>query len=291
MMCTAEIFEPKENHIVLSEDEILDAVSVLQLKKKSREADRAITKLTTQFYPYIYKTALKASPTTLEDSITAGLEGLVYAAQHFDKNAGTKFITYAFLCIYGYIYRDKRDTRVIKLSNNVVNKFKNSQDKDDEIKFKNVSSLLSLNAHIGNEESSESKDYLEYLSDGNEEEKVIEDVYNKKIYARMKSVIYNNRNKENDLFSDIYCHSKGLFDKEYIPLKTLLNKYSLDERFVRSKFKNIDDRLRRDEELRKLLAEDGRVPKQRRKRDTSIWANINSAYYVAKNGQLFFNIC
>lgn len=290
-MCTVELFEQKEDNITLSEDEILDAVNTLQLRKQTREADKAITKLSQQFYPYIYKTALKASPTTLEDSITAGLEGLVYAAQHFDKKAGTKFITYAFLCIYGYIYRDKRDTRVIKLSNNVINKFKNSDDKDDEIRFKNLSSLLSLNSHIGNNEDRESKDYLEYLSTGNEEDSVIEDVYNKKIYARMKEIIYNNRNKEDDFYSDIYCHMKGLFDKKYIPLKTFLEKYNLKESFVRSKCKNIDSRLRGDRVLRELLSEDGRRPKQRRKRDTSIWSNINTAYYVAKNGQLFFNIC
>lgn len=288
-MNTNQLFQQEPEYVSLSQDETLEAVEVLKERKQNREADKAITKLTKQFYPYILKTALQVSPNAPEDSIMAGIEGLIYAAQNYDKNTGTKFITYAFLCIYGYIHRDKRDSRIIKISNDKMNDLKNNLDDAKKgIELKNITSHLSLNNFINRESESSGNEFSDFLVAPENEGQIIDDLYYQPIYKRMKEIIFDNRNPEDKLYSTLYCHIKGLFDYDYISFKDAVKNYNLNEKKLRDKCKNIDSRLRRDTILKDLIRDDERK-KKKHKRDNSIWAHPKNAYIVdSKNQQMYF---
>lgn len=235
-------------------DEILNAVGIIQLNNKNRETEKAMSMLIKQFYNYIVKCATAIDAANVDDKIIAGCEGLLYAARNFDLSKGSKFFTYAYTCISGYMKWDFRHGRLIKIPSTKIQELRKPENAEE---FRRLSNPLSLNTGIGNSDSEENKkEHETFLSDGIDyEEESVSSTYYAGAADIMKEIIMQETDEAcpGVTYADIYCHVNELFGYTFMKPRDAADYFGISENNIRNRCRRIKQRIYSNRKLRNYI--------------------------------------
>lgn len=235
-------------------NEILNAVGIIQMNNKNRETEKAMSMLIKQFYNYIVKCATAIDAFNVDDKIIAGCEGLLYAARNFDLSKGAKFFTYAYSCISGYMKWDFRHSRLIKIPSTKLSELRKPENAEE---FRKLSNPLSLNTGMGDSDSEENdKDHESFVSDGiNYEEGAISSAYYEKAGEIMKKIIMEDTDEAcpGVTYGDIYCHVNELFGYTFMNPRDAADYFGINVNTIKKHCKRIKQRIYSNRKLRKYI--------------------------------------
>lgn len=239
-------------------DEINEAVRIIQTNETGFKYERAMGRLIKQFYPFIVKSAARLDAANIEDKIMAGCEGLLYAARRFDLDSTTKFFSFAYNYITGYMKMDFRSTRLIKVTPTMEKELKKP---GNEVAYGNVTSPLSLDKISDKVAKSDNRKSLEnILSDGiSYEDTALQNADAAVTNKILKDIIFKAGEDEavdGLTWAEIFCHLNGLFDYCQMSMDELLNFFNIPVNYksrIRSRCHVIKNKIRESWKLKKVM--------------------------------------